>query len=218
MGGVFSGRWEGHEKQRTVEQTLVLSVTAFKDAIERVSQTGRALSICVDGPQLRPEHGLLAAVVVPRAASPAVQICRVTTVQGGNPIVRCNDLSVTCTTPNFGGRRWWWQCPGRTGDLQCKRRVQKLYLPTSFVGQTGGVFACRHCHDLTYTSCQESHQGERMLASVLAEISRRFPDVEVGPLRRPLNIKRGSLRPEELDEIERIFLPRRRPPDDHGSN
>jgi hypothetical protein len=32
----------------------------------------------------------------------------------------------------------------------CYRRVGKLYLPPG-----GRYFGCRHCYDLTYTSCQE---------------------------------------------------------------
>jgi hypothetical protein len=50
------------------------------------------------------------------------------------------------TRPPFGGLRWWWRCPA----LGCEKRVQKLYLPPG-----GGVFACRSCHRLTYTSVQE---------------------------------------------------------------
>jgi hypothetical protein len=52
------------------------------------------------------------------------------------------------TTPlHFGGEQWWMHCPVKG----CGRRVRKLYLPPR-----GTYYACRHCHDLTYRSCQES--------------------------------------------------------------
>jgi hypothetical protein len=36
----------------------------------------------------------------------------------------------------------------------CQRRVGKLYLPPG-----GRYYGCRHCHALTYTSCQEHDKG-----------------------------------------------------------
>ena len=47
----------------------------------------------------------------------------------------------------FGGRRWWWRCPGRG----CSRRCRALYL-------VGGWFVCRTCARLTYDSRRE-HRG-----------------------------------------------------------
>lgn len=46
------------------------------------------------------------------------------------------------TPCNYGGHRPWLIC------MHCGRRVAVLYLRIKF--------ACRHCHDLTYRSCQES--------------------------------------------------------------
>ncbi len=48
----------------------------------------------------------------------------------------------------FGGHRWWFICPGVAGR-SCNRRVGVLHLK-------GPYFGCRHCHNLTYTSCKES--------------------------------------------------------------
>src|SRR5271157_3232544 len=64
-----------------------------------------------------------------------------------------------------GGLRWWFICPARRGedDEPCRRRVGKLFLPRGC-----RVFACRHCYDLTYTSCRESRHltgFARMLAA-----------------------------------------------------
>ena len=54
------------------------------------------------------------------------------------------------TPCNFGGYRPWLIC------MHCGGRVAVLYL-------RGKYFACRHCHDLTYRSCQESDSRFRKL-------------------------------------------------------
>lgn len=52
------------------------------------------------------------------------------------------------TFPRFGGVRWWFLCPLLRGDIECERRVGKVYL-------AGRYFGCRHCQELTYRSRQE---------------------------------------------------------------
>jgi len=71
--------------------------------------------------------------------------CFTTGPNAGEPI----DYRVRLTTTplHFGGEQWWVLCPVKG----CGRRVRKLYLPPQ-----GTYYACRHCHDLTYRSCQES--------------------------------------------------------------
>jgi hypothetical protein len=66
----------------------------------------------------------------------------------------------TTQTP-WGKLRWWFICPLVVDGRACGRRVRKLYLP-------GGerYFGCRHCYNLTYTSCQESHKYDSCLAAV----------------------------------------------------
>lgn len=52
------------------------------------------------------------------------------------------DLPVTATQCNYGGSRYWWQCP------KCGRRVGVLYaLPWKFK-----EWACRHCHEAVHES------------------------------------------------------------------
>jgi hypothetical protein len=62
-------------------------------------------------------------------------------------------VGLVATRPRFGGLRWWFICPLSVNGQECDRRVRKLYLPPG-----GRYFGCRHCHELTYTSCQESHK------------------------------------------------------------
>jgi hypothetical protein len=52
-------------------------------------------------------------------------------------------VRLSWTTCHYGGKRPWFICGN------CGRRVAILYV-------AGKYFACRHCYDLTYRSCQES--------------------------------------------------------------
>jgi hypothetical protein len=56
------------------------------------------------------------------------------------------DYYVPCeATPcHYGGCRWWFWCPS------CSRRCRILYQPCD-----EAIFACRTCHNLTYSSQQE---------------------------------------------------------------
>jgi hypothetical protein len=76
-------------------------------------------------------------------------------------------VRLTTTRPRFGGLRWWFICPLVINGRACNRRVGKLYLPPQ-----GRYFGCRHCHDLTYTSSQESRKYD-LVARYLASETRR---------------------------------------------
>jgi hypothetical protein len=71
-------------------------------------------------------------------------------------------VRLVTTRPRFGGLRWWFICPLVVNGRGCGRRVGKLYLPGR-----DRYFGCRHCHGLTYTSCQESRKFDG-LARLLA--------------------------------------------------
>lgn len=78
-------------------------------------------------------------------------------------------VALTTTRPRFGGLRWWFVCPLVVNGRPCGRRVGKLYLPPS-----GRYFGCRRCHDLTYTSCQQSHKFDTLDRWMARELSRDF--------------------------------------------
>jgi hypothetical protein len=59
------------------------------------------------------------------------------------------DIPIVTTPCNYGGRRYWFCCPGLTMNAICDRKVAKLYLPPY-----GERFACRRCYDLSYRSRQ----------------------------------------------------------------
>lgn len=62
-------------------------------------------------------------------------------------------VSVTKTSCNFGGYRYWFLCPF------CNKRVGAIY-------KGGDYFACRHCYVLTYKSSNLS-RFERRFGRVL---------------------------------------------------
>jgi hypothetical protein len=87
-------------------------------------------------------------------------------------------LAVTTTRPQFGGQRWWFLCPLAKNDVPCLRRVGKLYLPPNTA-----YFGCRQCHDLTYISCQESHQHDKMYRFLASRLG-----ADVATIKRALKI------------------------------
>lgn len=66
-------------------------------------------------------------------------------------------IDLVFTSPYFGGTRFWFRCP------RCGRRVGALYFPNG-----GRYFWCRRCYNLTYQSCNESHQYDALYA-ILAQ-------------------------------------------------
>ncbi|HYQ83126.1 MAG TPA: hypothetical protein VEP28_03795, partial [Rubrobacter sp.] len=75
-------------------------------------------------------------------------------------------LRLQTTRPNFGGLRWWFSCPRMLDGEECGRRVGKHYRPPG-----GRYFACRHCLELTYVSCQRRHRYDGLFALVAGETS-----------------------------------------------
>ncbi len=64
-------------------------------------------------------------------------------------------IRLTETALPWGGARRWFSCPLVHEGQYCNRRVGVLYL-----GPEGRYYGCRHCYDLTYRSCRESHKTD----------------------------------------------------------
>lgn len=60
------------------------------------------------------------------------------------------EIRLVSTPCHYGGVRWWFICPILRNGAYCGRRVGVLYF--------GKYAGCRHCYELTYESCQESHK------------------------------------------------------------
>jgi hypothetical protein len=96
-------------------------------------------------------------------SAPSLHLAYSWTVSGSAPQSKSYVVPLTTTQPRFGGLRWWFRCPLSRRGAACGRRVGKLYMPPQ-----SGWFGCRQCHDLTYTSCQESGKAD-WLYRVVAE-------------------------------------------------
>lgn len=68
-------------------------------------------------------------------------------------------VDLTWQPCGLGGRRRWFRCP------RCRRRVGKLYLPTTMYsgGERVHEFRCRECYDLTYLQHQRHDQYFHLL-------------------------------------------------------
>jgi hypothetical protein len=82
-------------------------------------------------------------------------------------------IHLVTTRPRFGGQRWWLICPLGGNGRPCGRRVGKLYLSPHC-----RYFGCRHCHELTYTSCQESRKYDGLFRHLAAEMGQDFATVK----------------------------------------
>lgn len=84
------------------------------------------------------------------------------------------DYKVPLTTSElpWDGIRWWFTCPLICDGQYCGRRVGKLFLADGT-----RYFGCRHCQDLTYRSCRESHRFDRILGRMAMGIGARGDEV-----------------------------------------
>ncbi len=165
MGGPGSGNyWHTHRppRKRTVEGCLCLDVNRWSRAgTLRAGVRSWGTDQWTDRRTGR-ELASVAVVVDTRDMSAPWASLRYTVTPPGER-VDCA-VRLTTTRPHLGGLRWWFACPMPGPDgAPCGGRVGRLYLPPG-----GRHFGCRHCHDLTYTSCRESHK-DGCLCRVLAE-------------------------------------------------
>jgi|SRR5215469_2781078 len=145
MGGLGSG--ERAKKKRTVETCFALSVAHFGKRLTQfqrflyadmhwsTSFAGRVLTV-----HYRLENNNM--------EKPVLHLLSRTDARGHKEPM-WERIVLTSTRPNFGGLRWWFVCPLLDKDVQCGRRVSKLYMPPGTF-----YFGCRACFYLTYLSAQ----------------------------------------------------------------
>lgn len=145
MGGIGSGTWYRYKKKRRIENSITLSMQDFRRKIFLDSK-GKFAWQWVTGNQFvvkyRVDWGEAPIIVLEHA------------LRSGGILELPIHLKATKT--NFGGQRWWFQCPLIVEGVPCERRVSKLHLPPG-----AQYFGCRHCHELTYQSSQTAHQTDR---------------------------------------------------------
>jgi len=99
--------------------------------------------------------------------------------------------------------RWWFSCPRVLDGEECGRRVGKLYRPPG-----SRTFACRHCLDLTYQSCQRSHRYDGLFALMAGEASgKSFEAVKWAFSYRAREARRRRAEPSPtlLEAFEEVF-------------
>lgn len=103
------------------------------------------------------------------------------------------------TTPcHLGGARWWFTCPLSRNDVVCGHRVRKLYLQ-------GKYFGCRRCHNLTYTSSQQSDSRVYALLNGGLDPSQFSSPSRMSVTQLGLALKALALEQQRLDRMTRRF-------------
>ncbi len=142
MGGIGSGSWYRLNKKDTVEDCWSIDVRRWQR--EGCLEPGQYFSWTWS------RDGQEVASISARTLKGAVELSY-TWERGDNKNPIRYSVPLAWTPCNFGGSRPWFLCPGVVHGRYCGRRVAKLYL-------RWGYFLCRHCHDLTYSSRQDSTQ------------------------------------------------------------
>ena len=152
MGGWGSGNWHRRSKKTTVEDSLSLAVGDFRGRIYPHS-TGKFSWTWAGGNTV-----IIGYFVVWARGGPPTLTLHYRWRDGEEIRV---PIRLQTTPTNFNGERWWFTCPLIVDGVACRRRAGNVYLPPG-----ARYFGCRKCHDLTYRSCQEAHQAERLLGSI----------------------------------------------------
>lgn len=74
------------------------------------------------------------------------------------------ELLIAATLPSFGGRRFWFVCPGL--EAECGSRFLRLYRDLN-----GGPFACRNCHKAAHDNGWRSARDRKVLPSTIQRAS-----------------------------------------------
>lgn len=193
MGGTGSGRWFRYEARKTtVEECRRIEAGTF--AREGIIVAGERREGYVTWDDGRPRQ-LSVSFVADTREHPFVSL-RYRPRRGGVEGVEIEYSIELQTTPVPGGKvRWWFVCPLSVNGRECGRRVAKLFLPPG-----GEYFGCRHCHNLTYQSCRDSHKDDALFRQLGASVG-----VDPALVRALLQMGRWS-----NDEIEEKFNPVKR--------
>ena len=144
MGGFGSGRPAQHV---TCEAGLQI------DLADPAIRTALSPNASIGGSWTWSSHGrVIASIGYVWSPSDARLVLRYNC--NGAPIVQ--RITMTRSTPHFGGARWWFRCPF-TG-----RRVRALYLPPG-----AREWGSRHAYKLTYQSQRESGAGRAMMGLLM---------------------------------------------------
>ena len=144
MGGSGSGRWEGFQRKRRVEECLALDINyliregLFQRPYGKISWPDHGISFDYNFRTYdHPHWWYLRVFYEVRVNGKADRVSQ--------------PITVHARSQRIGGLRWWFFCP-----RWCHKYVTKLYLPKPDARyHIKASFGCRTCHSLTYRSVQE---------------------------------------------------------------
>ncbi|MCE9591308.1 MAG: hypothetical protein K8S99_12380 [Planctomycetes bacterium] len=158
MGGFGSGRWSFHDKRITAEECCVLDANWMTR--KNILRPGRVDNGTIHWSDTL--SGKETSSIRYEVNTPARWLRLLYGTTDGREHFDYR-VTLTTTTLPWGGARWWFICPLVKDGRPCNRRVGKLYHPPN-----GRYFGCRLCYNLTYQSCNESHQFDSILARLAA--------------------------------------------------
>ena len=168
MGGYGSTRWGLHYKRIAVEECKVLPISLFKNAINYVIENqGESWGGSVSWSCRGEPAGRISYLVYSENDYPKVKLQYKFTESG---LEMDYPISLSHSELTWGAKRWWFTCPLKKDGYQCNRRVGKLYLPPG-----GRYFGCRHCYNLSYSSCQESHKFDSFYKEFALRMNESIP-------------------------------------------
>lgn len=136
MGGIGSGRHWRYDAKETTEDRRKIDVRNWHKRSLLVAATSFSWQWTRDGQQTSAIH-------VHVQADHIILDYRRQNSYGDWNAMRYS-VPLNWTPCRFGGERPWFICPAKG----CQRRVAILY--------SGSIYACRHCHQLAYTSQRET--------------------------------------------------------------
>jgi hypothetical protein len=170
MGGAGSGchyHWWRGTKKDVVEDCRTIDLGELaRQGYLRAGKTGT-----IRWSRGGKETSSIGFTVRPGEETDLVLVLNYTLTQSGEQVEIPTPLETTRLCR--GGLRWWGRCPLVVGRRPCERRIGKLYLPPG-----ARYFGCRHCHGLTYTSCQESHQYDGVFRCLARDTGMDFETVK----------------------------------------
>lgn len=152
MGGFGSGRWRSHTKKTTAGQCRQIDIYTFNRELDL--KPGTIANGTISWP---PRWNEKSATISWQVKDEKLRLYYTVSRPSGKERDYDYSCKITWTKCNFGGKRPWLLCP----NTNCGRRVAKIYKPPG-----KEVFLCRHCWDLTYQSCQDSHKYDRVYKSL----------------------------------------------------
>lgn len=152
MNGIGSGNWLRSNSKTTVDNCLTLDVNRMK----RAGQLREGVAGTINWTESQTGRHVASIQFWNRATGQPRTKSLQLRYRWNQSVDVCDTISLVTTRPHFGGIRWWFLCPLQVDGATCGNRVAKLHL-------RNGYFGCRSCHDLTYLSCQQSHQLDRLL-------------------------------------------------------